>query len=86
MLRLVRRSDPSSIRLRGVRQSLGQSPAHLHAQADVACAGCGVRVGSWSEFNERARQVILSEIASGKVSADLDNSDILITDLAQTVR
>jgi hypothetical protein len=43
-------------------------------------------VGSWSEFKERARQVILSEIASGRVSVDLANSDILITDLAHAVR
>ncbi|QRM35641.1 hypothetical protein [Microvirga sp. VF16] len=61
-------------------------PATIHAAADLACAGCGVRVSSWSEFKERARQVILSEIASGKVSADLSNSDILVTDLAPAVR
>jgi hypothetical protein len=61
-------------------------PATIHAAADLASAGCSVRLGSWSELKEHARQVILTEIASGKVAAEAANSDILITSLNHAVR
>ncbi|MBM1171287.1 hypothetical protein [Microvirga arabica] len=53
-------------------------PDDIHDAAELHCAGCGTGLGSWSAFKERARQVILEEIAKGQISATPACSDTLI--------
>jgi hypothetical protein len=56
-------------------------PDEIHDAAELHCAGCGMSLGSWHAFKERTRQVILSEVCSGSISADRASSDLPTHDL-----
>jgi hypothetical protein len=56
-------------------------PDEIHDAAALHCGGCGRAFGSWFGLKERARQVILSDIESGRIAAERASSDILINRL-----
>ncbi len=60
-------------------------PDVIHDGAELVCAGCSVSLGTWGDFKERIRQVVLSEIESNRASPERASSDIPINSLTQFV-
>jgi len=51
-------------------------PNEINDAAVLYCAGCEASVGTWYDFKERTRAVILGEIERGEVSFAIASSDI----------
>lgn len=60
-------------------------PELIHDRAELVCAGCSVSLGTWGHFKERIRQVVLSEIESGRASPERASSDIPIDSLNRSL-
>ncbi|EIM28562.1 hypothetical protein MicloDRAFT_00027000 [Microvirga lotononidis] len=61
-------------------------PDVIHDGAELFCAGCSLSLGTWSHFKERIRQVVLSEIESGRASPERASSDIPIDRINSPLR
>jgi hypothetical protein len=42
-------------------------PENLEDAAPIRCSGCGVELGTWGVFKERARRLIMADVESGEL-------------------